>query len=143
MEEEKVVEKEELKDENDEASKIVHIPLYKAPRKPNRPSAGFYAAQRGIPKPQLDRIEVFLQAHGSSSNGFDLKRANEFREFFRGPRLDESKLDDYLKRQQQQQETASASSTSAQLLTYDKFIDMFKNVFNLNEEEEPEKSSTS
>lgn len=139
MEEEKVVEKEELKDENDEASKIVHIPLYKAPRKPNRPSAGFYAAQRGIPKPQLDRIEVFLQAHGSSSNGFDLKRANEFREFFRGPQLNESKLDDYLKRQQQ--ETASASSTS-QLLTYDKFIDMFKNVFNLNEEE-PEKSSTS
>lgn len=137
MEEEKVVEKEELKDENDE-SKIVHIPLYKAPRKPNRPSAGFYAAQRGIPKPQLDRIEVFLQAHGSSSNGFDLKRANEFREFFRGPRLDEIKLDDYLKRQQQ--ETASASTS--QLLTYDKFIDMFKNVFNLNEEE-PEKNSTS
>lgn len=131
MEEEKVVEKGELKDENDE-SKIVHIPLYKAPRKPNRPSAGFYAAQRGIPKPQLDRIEVFLQAHGSSSNGFDLKRANEFREFFRGPRLDESKLDDYLKRQQQ--ETASASTS--QLLTYDKFIDMFKNVFNLNEEEQ-------
>lgn len=108
-------------------SGVFRIPLYRSPRKPTPVSSNTSAARQGISPTQLERIDVFLQSYGIPNvNGFDLKRLQHFRDSFSNEDgFDSARLDNYVRQCQ-------TSNPSDSLINYEKFLEMYKYVFNLS-----------
>lgn len=109
----------------DEHASGFRVPVYRSPRKPTPISSNITVAQQGIQSDDLERIHVFLQSYGMpSTNGFDLKRISRFVEYFDTTEPDAvTRLNDFMRLYKANEESP--------MLTYEKFLDMYKYVFNL------------